>query len=146
MPFEPDQDDGSPADAELITRTQASDVEAFAPLVRRHLPLVRAFVALRLPISNVADEITHETFVFAFRNISRCDPQKSFRAWLQAIAWNLIRAELQRFAREQKNLSQFEQAQIAGLDRGTQSESAPDEALFLEECLSQLPAEMRQLV
>ena len=133
-------------DAELILRTQTDDVEAFAPLVRRHLPLVRAFVALRLPIANLADEITHETFVFAFRNISKCDPEKPFRAWLQAIAWNLIRAEVQRFAREQKNLSQFEQAQMAGLDRGTQNESAPDEALFLEECLKELPAEMRRLV
>lgn len=134
------------SDAELIARTQAADVDAFAPLVRRHLSMVRAFVALRLPITNLADEITHETFVFAFRNISKCDPQKSFRAWLQAIAWNLIRAELQRFAREQKKLSQFEQAQLAGLNRGTPSESAPDEALFLEECLGQLPAEMRRLV
>jgi RNA polymerase sigma-70 factor (ECF subfamily) len=133
-------------DAELVARTQASEVEEFAVLVRRHLPMVRAFVALRIPIANVADEITHETFVFAFRNISKCDPQKSFRSWLQAIAWNLIRAELQRFAREQKNLSKFEQAQLAGLDRGTQNESAPDEAIFLEECLSHLSADIRHLI
>jgi RNA polymerase sigma-70 factor, ECF subfamily len=135
-----------PADTELLRRVQVGDIEAFTPLVRRHLPLVRAFVALRLPVPNLADEITHETFVFAFVHIKECDPDKEFRSWLRAIAWNLVRAELQRFAREQANLSRFEQAQLAGLNRGTGREIAADEAIFLEECLNQLPAEMRRLV
>jgi hypothetical protein len=63
-----------PADTELLRRVQVGDIEAFTPLVRRHLPLVRAFVALRLPVPNLADEITHETFVFAFVHIKQCDP------------------------------------------------------------------------
>jgi RNA polymerase sigma-70 factor, ECF subfamily len=134
------------SDAALIRRVQAGDIEAFAPLVHEHLPVVRAFVALRLPVPNVVDEITHETFVFGFRHIAEFEPDRSFRAWLRGIAWNLVRAELQRFAREQANLSRFEQAQLAGFSRGIDSETASDDAIFLEECLHELPPNMRRLV
>jgi len=133
-------------DAELVRRVQAGDIEAFAPLVHQHLPVVRAFVALRLPVPELVDEITHETFVFAFRNIAEFEAGRPFRPWLRAIAWNLVRAELQRFAREQANLSRFEQAQLAGFSRGVDSETSSDDAVFLEECLGELPANLRRLV
>ncbi len=133
------------ADSALIERVQAGDTEAFEPIVRRHLPLIRAFVALRIP--SLADEITHETFVFAFRRIKEFDRTRPLRPWLRTIAWNLIRAELQRFAREQANLSRLEQAQLAGLHRGMPNDNSPsDEAGFLEECLRDLSPDMRHLV
>jgi DNA-directed RNA polymerase specialized sigma24 family protein len=73
-------------EASLMARVQSCDTEAFVPLVRRHLPLLRSFVASRLPVSILVDEITHETFVFAFRRIAEFDVQKPFRPWLGAIA------------------------------------------------------------
>ena len=91
------------SDGRLLNRVQQGEVEAYAPLVRRHLPGLRAFVAMRLPVHHLADQITHEAFVLAFRRIREFDLQKPFRPWLQAIAWSLVRAELQRFAREQTN-------------------------------------------
>jgi RNA polymerase sigma-70 factor (ECF subfamily) len=133
-------------EASLVARVQSGDTEAFAPLVRRHLPLLRSFVALRLPVSDLVDEITHETFVFAFRRIAEFDAQKPFRPWLRAIAWNLIRAEVQRFAREQVNLSRLEQAQLAEFNCGIEHESSMDEAAFLEECLNELPPNLRRLI
>ena len=134
------------SDGRLLTRVQQGEVEAYAPLVRRYLPGLRAFVAMRLPVHHLADEITHEAFVLAFRRIREFDSQRSFRPWLQAIAWNLVRAELQRFAREQANLSRLERVQHAEWSSGTTAETPADEALLLEECLTKLPAAMRQLV
>lgn len=135
-----------PQEAELVRRVQAGDIEAFAPLVRRHLPEVRAFVCLRLPVPHLADEITHETFVFAFRELGRFDAEKPLRPWLRAIAWNLVRSELLRFAREQVNLSRFEQMQLAELTRDAERRSLRDETVFLEECLEHLPENLRRLV
>jgi len=134
------------SDTDLARQVQAGDTESFTPLVHRHLAVIRAFVALRIPVPNVVDEIAHETFVFAFRHIADFQPDRPFRAWLRGIAWNLVRAELQRFAREQANLSRFEQAQLAGFARGVHNETASDDAVYLEECLKQLPDEMRRLV
>jgi RNA polymerase sigma-70 factor (ECF subfamily) len=134
------------SDGRLLNRVQQGEVEAYAPLVRRYLPGLRAFVAMRLPVHHLADQITHEAFVLAFRRIREFDPQKPFRPRLQAITWSLVRAELQRFAREQTNPSRLEQVLHAEWSSGTTSETPADEALLLEECLNKLPAGMRQLV
>ena len=133
-------------DAELVARVRGGEADAFAPLVRRHLTAVRAFVAMKLPVAHLADEITHESFVFAFRNFDALNSTGSFRAWLRAIAWNLVRKELLRFAREQANLSRLEQAQLTDLASGAAPGSASDEAVFLEECLASLPDTSRHLV
>jgi RNA polymerase sigma-70 factor (ECF subfamily) len=133
-------------DAELLQRVQRGDVEAFTPVVRRHLPSLRAFVALKLPVPHLADEVAHETFVFAFRHIQDFDPRRPFRPWLRGIAWNLVRAELQRFAREQVNRSRLEQLQLAELQAAVAETTPPDEAGFLEECLGELPPRLRRLI
>ena len=122
---------------------RAGDTDSFALLVRRHLPAVRAFVAMKMPVAHLADEITHEAFVFAFQHLGELKATESFRAWLRAIAWNLVQKELLRFAREQVNLSRLEQSQLADLA----VEQVPtDEAVFLEECLATLPEKSRSLV
>lgn len=135
-----------PPDAELVAQARGGDGNAFALLVRRHLPSVRAFVAMRLPVAHLADEITHESFVFAFQHLAELAAAGSFRAWLRAIAWNLVRKELLRFAREQANLSQLEQSQLADLSAANDPGAASDEAIFLEECLATLPESARKLV
>jgi hypothetical protein len=61
--IEPDESDAS--DSDLLQHVQRGEAEAFAPVVRRHLPSLRAFVAIHLPVPHLADEIAHETFVFA---------------------------------------------------------------------------------
>ena len=133
-------------DADLLQRVQRGEVEAFAPLVRRHLPAIRAFAAIKLPVPHLADEIAHETFVFAFRHIREFDAQRPFRPWLRAIAWQLVRAELQRFAREQVNQSRLEQLQLTELTAQLTPEAPPDEAAFLEQCLAELPSHLRRLI
>jgi len=137
-----------PTDAELAERVKAGDLDAFTPLVRRHISAIRAFVAMKLPIPHLADEITHETFVFAFRHLEGLELRGSMRAWLRAVAWNLVRKELLRFAREQQNLTRLEKAQIVDLESTAMAEGAntTDDAAFLEECLSMLPNTARHLV
>ena len=145
MPSSP-SDFPEPTDAELVAWVRGGEADAFAPLVRRHLTAVRAFVSMKLPVAHLADEITHESFVFAFRNLDALNSTDSFRAWLRAIAWNLVRKELLRFAREQANLSRLEQAQLTDLAAGKAPGAASDEAVFLEECLASLPDTSRHLV
>lgn len=146
MPALPASPADEPTDAVLIALAQQGHGEAFAALVRRHVAHVRVFVAMKLPIAHLADEITHETFVFAFKNLAGLEVQTSFRAWLRAIAFNLVRYELQRYAREQQNLSRLEQESAQTLFGETERESLADEAAYLEQCLGLLPEEMRRLV
>jgi len=141
---EPDGPD--PGDADLLRRVKRGDRDAFAPVVRRHLPSLRAFVALHLPVPHLVDEVAHEAFVFAFRHIHEFDLERPFRPWLRSIAWQLVRAELQRFAREQVNRSRLEQLQLAELLAEAAQPAPPEEATFLEECLAEIPPHLRRLI
>ena len=133
-------------DDSLIGLARRGDESASAELIDRHLAPVRGFVAFRLPIDHVIDEIAHETFVFAFTHLEAFTPGGSFRAWLRAIAHNLVRREVLRFARERKNLSNFEHAQISDLDERIGNEGERDEVVFLEQCLERLPEATRRLI
>ena len=130
----------------MIARVQRGEHDAFSELVDVHLAPVRAFVAMKLPVPHLADELTHETFVFAFQHLGNFELRSSFRAWLRAIAFNLVRRELLRFGREQRNLTRLEQEQINELIRESEKDTMVDEAKFLEECLTLLPESMRRLI
>jgi RNA polymerase sigma-70 factor (ECF subfamily) len=130
----------------LIERVRGGDLQAFEPLVERHLPQVRALIALRTPASHLVDELAHETFVYAFRHMHEFEPGTSFGKWLRAIAWNLLRAEILRFSREQANHTRYAQAQRVDWVESGADLSGSREAEFLEECVSELPGAMRELL
>ena len=70
----------------------------------------------------------------------------SFRAWLKAIAWNLLRAEIQRFSREQVNQSRFAEEWAEQVANDDSSFNNSREVESLEECVKQMPAPMRELL
>ena len=64
-------DNESRCEASYVKAVQAGDTRAFEPLVDMHLDHLRAFVALKLPVAHLVNEIAHETFVFAIAKSSR---------------------------------------------------------------------------
>ena len=132
-----------------VRALQEGDSKSFEPLVDAHLDHVRAFVALRIPEPYLINGIAHEAFIFAFNNIGKFDAGTSFRAWIRAIAHNLIRTELQRFAREQKNQLNYAKHQMLADDLAaaptspTQVSPAVD---YLKDCIDGLPDKLKQLV
>jgi hypothetical protein len=52
-----------PSDADLIRRAQSADLAAFEMLMERHLRDVRLFVALKAPVAELMDEVTHQILV-----------------------------------------------------------------------------------
>lgn len=134
-------------DSALVAAVQAGDAEAFEPLLDRHLAHVRTFIALRAPVAQLVDEVAHDAFVWAFRNIGEFKAGTSFQAWLRAIAWNLLRQEVQRFSREQANQSRY--AEVREWETVVRAPSAEGDARELEslhECLGKLPPPMRELL
>jgi len=135
-----------PAEDALILRVQQGDLDAFEPLVDQHLPHVRAFIALRTPAAHLVDELAHEVFVYAFRHIGEFNAGTAFGSWLRAIAWNLLRAEIQRFSREQSNQTRYAHARCMEVANAGESVPGSNEAEFLQQCLEELPDTMRKLV
>lgn len=135
-----------PDESALVRSVQAGEASAFAPLLDRHLEHIHAFIAVRLPVPHLVDEIAHETFVFAFRNLARFTPGTSLRAWLRAIAANKIRAELERFGREQRNRLGYSLQREIELSAAEPDERTHAEIRFLEECIALVPDHLRALL
>ena len=138
--------EGVPTEAALARAAQANDHEAFAALLDAHLPHVRTFLALKAPVPQLVDELAHDTFVFAFRHLEEFQPGTSFRAWVRAIAWNLLRAEVQRYAREQRNLDRLAAWQLAEWEITSSETASSAEAEHLHDCLAQLDDPLRELI
>jgi len=134
------------SDATLIEAVQRGDHEAFAQLLDRHVHHVRTFLALKAPVPHLVDELAHETFVFAFNHSHRFTVGTPVQAWLRAIAWNLLRAEILRFSREQANQAKVATLYLCESAQASAEPCATREMEFLEECLQQLPVSQRELL
>lgn len=76
-------------DAEVIARSGA-EPEFFAVLFRRHAPAIQRYIARQIG-SDAAEDVVAETFLVAFDQRSRYEPDRQdARPWLYGIATNLI--------------------------------------------------------
>jgi DNA-directed RNA polymerase specialized sigma24 family protein len=93
--------EGSPdprTDGELLAAT-ITDPEAFAVFYRRHVRGVVSFFRRRVPSSELAFDLTAETFAAALEATPRYHPRpEPARGWLYGIAWNKLH-EIQRTGR-----------------------------------------------
>ncbi|MEU8120350.1 RNA polymerase sigma factor [Spirillospora sp. NPDC049024] len=77
------------SDKAIIERSRR-DPEAFAGLYDRHAPAIHRYLARRLG-RDLADDLMAETFLQAFRQRDRYDPERlNALPWLYGIATNLI--------------------------------------------------------
>jgi RNA polymerase sigma-70 factor (ECF subfamily) len=81
------------ADArELVARFQAGDVDAYGEIYRLYRNTVYFYIRRKIPTDHqLAEDLTHDTFVLALRFIGRWEWQgKDLRAWLITIARNVV--------------------------------------------------------
>ncbi len=138
--------DQSLNEKELVLRVQDGELAAFEKLLGIHGSRLRAFVAMKLPIPHLIDEIAHEAFVFAHHHIMDFEAGTDFGKWLRAIAFNLVRKETLRHQRSTKNREKFlEHFLVEQATRGPISPESPA-VVYLEECLQKLPERQRELL
>jgi len=76
-------------DEELARKATAGDMDAFEELVRRRRQGLVRFLASFSQSASDAEDLAQETFLRAYRNLSRYDPRKPFLTWLYVIARRL---------------------------------------------------------
>jgi RNA polymerase sigma-70 factor (ECF subfamily) len=130
----------------LIQKVQEGNLEAFGSLMDIHVRRLRAVIALNAPVPHLIDEIAHETYVFAYNHIQDFQRGTSFFAWIKSIAWNLLRAEIQRFSREQANQLKYAEKRVFEVAPGKPLEHAAKELDGLEKCLERVPPRLKQLI
>ena len=83
-------------DTDCVVLARSGNETAIEELVRRYTPKIYNLQYRLLGTPEAAEDATQETFMRAYRNLTRFDPRRAFKAWLYAIAWNYARDELRR--------------------------------------------------
>ncbi len=85
-------------DADLVARVLVDDDQhAFGELVRRHQSTVRGLLRqLTRTDLALADDLSQETFLRAYRNIRSFRGEARFSTWLYRIAYNSFREDARR--------------------------------------------------
>lgn len=83
-------------DADLVRRVLGGDEEAFADLVRRWEPRLRAYVGQIVKTPEEARDLVQEAFLRAWSNLDQYNPTFRFSTWLFRIAHNLAIDQLRR--------------------------------------------------
>lgn len=74
----------------LVLRGQAGDRQAFGQLYQNHIEAVYAYIALRVRDAALAEDLTQDVFVSAWRSLAGFRWQGSLAPWLMRIAHNRI--------------------------------------------------------
>jgi RNA polymerase sigma-70 factor (ECF subfamily) len=75
-------------DAELIESFLSGEDQGFAVLLDRHMPMVYRFVYRYLGNADDTNDVTQETFIRAWKHLTKFDRSRSFKTWILTIAKN----------------------------------------------------------
>jgi RNA polymerase sigma-70 factor (ECF subfamily) len=134
------------ADEVWVARAARGDGDAFSVLVRRYQARVYRFILRTTGSPEDARDLTQETFVSAFRALSRWRPEAKFRTWLFRIASNATVDYLR--ARKLWSCVPIDEVEHY-LDDGRDMESALDshrQFARLIEALQSIPPLFRQVL
>ena len=92
------------SDAALVVRAREGDRAAFEELIRRTSRLVFARLYLDTARVDRAEDLLQDTFLLAYRALPRLADPAGFRAWLLAIAHNVLIDDARRAARQKRTV------------------------------------------
>ena len=106
------------ADVELIQRVLDGDDTAFSDLVDKYRKSVHALAWRKVQDFHIAEDITQETFLKAYQNLSKLKSSQSFAGWLYVIATNHCKTWL---SKKQLSTQSLEDTDYSELEKATYS-------------------------
>jgi RNA polymerase sigma-70 factor (ECF subfamily) len=126
---------------DLIARARAGDHEAFRLLFVRYAKPILSFVYEIIGDRDLAEEITQETFVRAFKNLDQVRDDTKAATWLFGIGKNVAREALRSKQRERVNRNQEDAAELCD----NVAQHSPSETLLSKELNSAIRRALRLL-
>ena len=97
---------------ELIQRVLSGDDTAFSALVRKYQRSVHALVWRKIGDFHIAEDITQDTFLKAYQNLSTLREPQRFSGWLYVIAANRCKAWLRKKRLQTQSLENTSNVQL----------------------------------
>ena len=139
-------------DRALVAAAVGGDRDAFEALVRRHQTRIVNYATAIVRDPADAEDVAQETFVRAWRSLTRFRGDSSFKTWLYAIATNAARTGLERRARRNRLEDESLDDEAAPLAAGDVPAGGPDAEAALvrresiDRALAALPPDLRAAV
>ena len=114
-------------DVELIRRVLAGDDDAFSVLVRKYQKQVHALAWQKIGDFHIAEEITQDTFLKAYKQLTTLKEPQRFVGWLYVIAANRCSSWLRKKRLWTQSLEHLEQADKEQLEKAAYSEFVVEE-------------------
>ena len=139
-------------DAKLIQRVLSGDDTAFSVLVRKYQKPVHALAWRKIGDFHVAEEITQDTFLKAYKRLSTLKEPQKFASWLYVIAANLCKAWLRKKRLwtqplENANIVQLEKATYSGYVVSENEQTAIEaQREVVKKLLAKLPESERTVI
>ena len=132
-------------DLELIARLASRDQGALRALVGRYQVRVFRFVARLVRNEAIAEEITNEVFLEAWRQADRFAGRSSLATWLLSIAHNRAISELRR--RREEGWDDEQAAKLVDeADNPEVATQKADKSAALRRCFDRLSPEHREII
>ena len=114
-------------DVQLIQRVLSGDDDAFSLLVRKYQKQVHALAWRKIGDFHIAEEITQDTFLKAYKQLATLKKPQRFVSWLYVIAANLCSSWLRKKRLPTQSLEHLEQEDKEQLEKGAYSEFVVEE-------------------
>lgn len=133
------------SDAELVSKAQSGDRNAFSELVSKHARGVMNVVYHMCGDALIAEDAAQETFIRAWQNLSSYRPQTPIRSWLYRIAFN---AGMDMLRKEKRILpNDIEEMQLADERPGPEIlVSQRERTVLVQQAVLSLPDASRAVV
>jgi RNA polymerase sigma-70 factor, ECF subfamily len=138
------------SDTQLIERTLGGEPDAFNMLVRRWERQIYGLTLRMLGQDDEARDATQETFLSAYRNLSKFRGEAKFSSWIYRIALNICNTKLR--GRSRNMISLEEQYEASGFELTADTEDLGSNiqqeqvTRAVRRALQGLPADMRQVI
>ncbi|CAL2075872.1 sigma-70 family RNA polymerase sigma factor [Tenacibaculum sp. 190524A05c] len=135
-------------DQTYIEKTLNGDTNAFAFLVNNYKVMVFSLAMKMLKSREEAEEISQDTFIKAYKNLSKFKGDSKFSTWLYKIAYRSCLDSLKK-NREKYHTDTIDEItinKINSTDNILEEISRKERAVIIKECLDKLPEEERTIL
>jgi RNA polymerase sigma-70 factor (ECF subfamily) len=132
-------------DHHLITGIASGDQRALRQLIARHQMRVFRFLVRRVRVEALAEELTNEVFLEAWRHAKTFEGRSSPGTWLLSIAHNRAVSSLRK--RREESWDEDQAKEIASDEDDPEvTEQKRDKGAIMRRCLDGLSAEHREII
>jgi RNA polymerase sigma-70 factor, ECF subfamily len=133
-------------DAEYVIRAKEGDLEAMDVLIERHHGSVYRMCLSILRDVDWAEDAVQETFIRAFRGITRFRGDSQFRTWLMTIAGNEAKGALRKSGRRREQVLDDSPEIDSGDPKIDEQTAMMDDARRVRRMVEELPEKQRMAI